>query len=225
MTSWMIDKDDPARLEVAARAVKLDVAPDPDKAAHPLGKVMLADGREVDAHVIHAVDAAIVDGTYAVMINRLHDPGKGKPALAGGLIDPLQGGGVETAIQAAAREALEEAGARLNKKAAIHVGRRNLNRPFDVRVAIDDGLFEKYGIRKGDIFMVSTQLVLFSVRDLTKTRLKSGDDAEPGSARLIKIKEITKEMMGIPDHYDMLRKGVKARALVGPPQKVKKPRL
>jgi 8-oxo-dGTP pyrophosphatase MutT (NUDIX family) len=211
MTHWMIDQDDPARLEIADRAKKLNVQGDPDKAAHCLGKITLADGTIVTAHVVHAVDAVIMDDKEVIMINRLHDPGMGKPALPGGLIDPLKGGGVETAIQASAREAMEEAGADPDQKTAVLVGPRQLDRPFDVRVAINDDLEKKYGIKKGDIFMVSTQLVLFNVKDLRKTHLKAGDDAKPGSARRVKLKSITRDMVGIPDHYDMIMQAIKSR--------------
>ncbi len=211
MTHWMIDDNDPARYEIAERSKKLHVQGNPDKASYHLGAVTLANGKTVEAHMIPAVDAVITDGKEVVMINRLHDPGMGKPALPGGFIDPLKGGGVETAIQASVREALEEAGAHLSKETAVLVGRRNLDRPFDVRVAINDHLEKKYGIKEGDVFMVSTQLVYFDVKDLRKTRLKSGDDAAPGSARRIKISEINKGMMGIPDHFDMIATALMSR--------------
>ena len=119
-----------------------------------------------------------------LMINRKNDPGMGKPALPGGLIDPAKGGGVESAIQAAAREAFEEVGVDLNEVTATLIGIRNMNRPYDVRIATNNGLEEKYGIKEGDIFMVSTQAVRFDVPMLAKTTLVAGDDAAPGSARV-----------------------------------------
>ena len=202
---WMIDNNDPARLEIAERASKLGIIGSPDKASHHLGTITLANGKVITAHVVHAVDAIITDGNEIVMINRLHDPGMGKPALPGGLIDPITGGDVETAVQAAAREANEEAGVDLKGAKATVIGTRNMNRPFDVRIAMNDSLKEKYGINEGDAFMVSTQAVRFEVPDLVNTKLIAGDDAKPGSARRIKISSLTRETVGIPDHFDMIK--------------------
>lgn len=199
---WMIDDQDPARAEIAVRAKNLGITGSPDKAAHALGSITLANGQTVNAFVVHAVDAIITDGTSIVMINRDHEPGKGKPALPGGLIDPTQGG-VETAFAAAAREAEEEAGAKLNPATGKLIGTRNMDRPFDIRIAMNDSL-EKYGIKKGDAFMVSTQAVQFNVADLGSLNLTAGDDAEPGSVRRVPISGITREMMGVQDHFDMI---------------------
>ena len=204
MTGWMIDNNDPARLEIVGRAQQLGITGTPEKACHPLGDITLADGRTVTAHVLHAVDPIISDGDEIVMINRKHDPGMGRPALPGGMIDPTRGGGIESAVQAAAREAAEETGSDLAKAKATLIGTRNMNRPFDVRVATSDELEEKYGIKKGDIFMVSTQAVRFDVPDLKQTKLVAGDDALPGTARRVKISSLTRDSVGIPDHYDMI---------------------
>jgi 8-oxo-dGTP pyrophosphatase MutT (NUDIX family) len=204
MPGWMIDDNDPARCEIVRRAQELGIAGTPDKAAHSLGAITLADGRTVNAYVVHAVDPIITDGNQVVMINRKNAPGMGKPALPGGFIDPTQGGGVESAIQAAAREAAEEVGIDLQKTKATLIGTRNMNRPFDVRVAANNDLQEKYGIKEGDIFMLSTQAVRFDVPDLARTKLVAGDDAAPGSARRVKIDSLTKDSVGIPDHFDMI---------------------
>jgi 8-oxo-dGTP pyrophosphatase MutT (NUDIX family) len=210
MSGWMIDNDDPARLEIVERAKKLGITGNPDKASHDLGDITLKNGKKVHAFVVHAVDPIITDKTDVVMINRAHEPGLGKPALPGGLIDPLAGGGVETAIDAGIREALEEAGIDISKAPATLLGTRNLDRPFDVRVATGahiyekGGMFEKYGIREGDIFMVSTQAVRFDVPDLSITSLFAGDDALPGTARRVALDTLSKPMMGIPDHFDMV---------------------
>jgi ADP-ribose pyrophosphatase YjhB (NUDIX family) len=200
----MIDNHDPARQEIVGRAQGLGITGRPDKAAHPLGKITLANGRTVNAYVVHAVDPIITDGHEVVMINRKNPPGIGKPALPGGFIDPVKGGGVESAIQAAAREAAEEVGIDLHQATATLIGTRNMNRPFDVRVAANNGLEEKYGIKEGDVFMVSTQAVRFDVPDLAKTRLVAGDDAAPGSARRVKIDSLTKDSVGVPDHMAMI---------------------
>jgi 8-oxo-dGTP pyrophosphatase MutT (NUDIX family) len=200
-TSWILDKNDPAREEIVRRARSLRIDGNPDQAAHNLGKIILGDGREVTAHVVHAVDPVITDGVNVVMIDRKNDPGKGKPALPGGFIDPRKGGGVESGVDAAAREALEEVGVALGEGKLI--GRRNMERPFDVRVAQED--FPQYGIKKNDIFLVSTQAVRFDVPDLSQTKLVASDDAEPGSARRVSITSLTKESVGIPDHYNMIQ--------------------
>ena len=97
--SWMIDDHDPARLEIVERAKALGIAGTPDRAAHALGPITLADGKTVQAHVVHAVDALITDGRLVVVIDRLHPPFQGLPALPGGLIDPAPGGGAESAEQ------------------------------------------------------------------------------------------------------------------------------
>jgi ADP-ribose pyrophosphatase YjhB (NUDIX family) len=202
---WMIDKNDPACLEIVARAEKLGITGDPDKAAHFLGTVTLADGSVVRAHVVHAADAFIYDGKYAVMIDRKNEPGKGLPAMPGGLIDPLEGGGVETTLVAARREAKEEAGADLTGVKGTLIGTRNMNRPHDVRVAKGNHL-EKYGIKAGDIFMVSGQAVRFDVPDVLKLPLRHGDDAK--AVRPVEVAALTRNSVGIPDHYDMIMQGV-----------------
>ncbi len=204
MTSWMIDDNDPARLEIARRAKALGITGTPEKASHPLGEITLADGNTVNAHVVHAVDPIITDGEYIVMINRKHDPGMGKPALPGGFIDPTQGGGVESAIQAATREAAEEAGIDLKKATTQLIGTRNMDRPFDVRVAANNALDEKYGIKKGDVFMVSTQAVRFDVPDLASASLSAGDDAMTDSARRVRVESLTRDSVAIRDHFDMI---------------------
>ena len=216
--NWMIDNNDPARLEIVERAKQLGITGTPDKAAHELGPITLADGRIVQAHVVHAVDPIISDGDEVVMINRVNPPGKGMPALPGGLIDPTKGGGVESAVQAAAREASEEASAEgLEKVHSELIGTRNFDRPFDVRVATSNGLFEKYGVKEGDIFLVSTQAVRFDVPGLKNTKLHAGDDAEPGTARRVEIASLTKDMMGIPDHFDMIVEAFPEKFRAPPP--------
>lgn len=206
VTEWTIDKSDPARTEIVTRAKGLGIKGDPDRAAHPLGMMVLADGREVCAHVVHAIDPVITDGVNVVMIDRMNDPGRGKPALPGGFIDPA-GSGVESGVQAAMREANEEAGVDLKSfsASAALVGDRNMDRPHDVRVARGHGLEKKYGIREGDIFMVSTQAVLFRVPDLNAISLVAGDDAVPGSARCVRIGGLTPENIASPDHLDMIK--------------------
>ncbi len=230
---WMLDAKDPARSQIVERAKALSITGSPDKAAHNLGPIQVMDGnggfKEVTAYVLHAVDPVITDGKHVVMINRTQNPGKGLPALPGGLIDPTKGGGVESAVRAAAREAMEEAGVPL--KGGELVGNRNMDRPFDIRVVKTDNpegqkFATTYGLKEGDIFMVSTQAVLFHIptTQLHKTKLEAGDDAAQGSARLLDTSKLTKPNpeakdkdgnqiykesdVGIPDHYDMIMKSI-----------------
>jgi len=205
MTAWMIDNDDPARLEIVRRAKDLGITGTPDQAAHDLKPITLRDGREVGAHVVHAVDAVITDGKKIVLIIRANDPGMGQFALPGGFLDPAKGGGVESAVKGAAREAAEEAGIDLAKAKATPVGTRNMDRPFDVRVATNNGLEKNYGIKEGDIFMVSTQAVRFDVPGLSNVKLKYGDDAVDGGIKDIsKLRDGTLKV-GIPDHLTMIK--------------------
>jgi len=204
MAGWMIDNADPARLEIAKRAMALGITGKPDKAAHPLGEITLANGAVVNAHVVHAVDPIITDGQYVAMINRMNEPGKGQPCLPGGFLDPKPEGGVETPVHAALREAEEEIG--FKGKEGKVIGTRNMNRPFDVRVAQRD--MPAYGIKEGDIFMVSTQAVRCDVPDLKTTKLVAGDDAVPGSARRVRIDSLTRESVGIADHFDMIKQAL-----------------
>jgi len=210
MASWMIEENDPVRLEIIERAKRLGITDNSNQVSHSLGKVTLMDGREVNAHVVHAVDPIITDKnrTSVVTIERKYDPGMGKRSLPGGFLDPTKGGGVESGIQAATREAIEEAvenGEEIFKKAKITlIGTRNMDRPFDVRVAAGNGLEKKYGIKDGDIFLVSTQAVCFEIPDLAGLKLHAGDDAAPHSAQITKVSDLTRESLGIPDHFDMI---------------------
>ncbi|MGB9152496.1 MAG: NUDIX domain-containing protein [Alphaproteobacteria bacterium] len=204
--NWMVSGDE--RETVAQRAVALGITGTPDKAAHNLGPITLGNGKTVTAHVVHAVDPVITDGVEAVLIKRKNPPGQGLPALPGGFMDPVKGGGVESAVQAAAREAMEEVGVKLSGGTLI--GQRNMNRPYDVRTATID--LPQYGIAKDDIFMVSTQAVKFDVPDLRQTKLVAGDDAEPGSAGHFPIATLTRDTMGIADHYDMIVAAMRAPA-------------
>ena len=205
MSERLIDQNDPARQEIVKRAMKLNITGDPDKAAHALGKITLADGREVTAHVVHAADAVIkIDDIDAViMIKRSNEPDIGKDAFPGGFIDPKEDGSAETTVESATREAKEEASVDLINIKGTPIGRRRMSRPFDVRVAKGNGLKENYGIADGDIFMVSTQAVLFHLPSLKGIRVEAKDDAKPGSARPVRLDSIKRERVAA-DHYDLL---------------------
>ncbi len=186
--------------ELMRRVAKLGEVDVAEDCCHHLGEFTL-NGRQVKAHIIHAVDAIITDGESVVMINRKNDPGKGKPALPGGFIDP-QAGGAEGSVIAATREAQEEAGISLNASDGKMVGHRRMQRPHDIRIARKD--MPQYGIKEGDVFTVSTQSVFFYVPDLKQKKLTAGDDALPGSARLVALRDITSESVGIVDHEAMI---------------------
>lgn len=88
--NWMVTGDE--RKEVVARALTLGITGTPDKPSHNLGKILLGNGQEVTAHVVHAVDPVITDGEDVVLINRKNPPGQGLPALPGGFMDAKGGG-------------------------------------------------------------------------------------------------------------------------------------
>ena len=215
--SYMLDSSDPAAAEIVRRAKSLMIGSNPDTPSHKLGKVTLANGEEVNAHVVHAVDSVVTDGRYVAMIDRLKDPGKGKPALPGGFIDPAKNGAAETSQIAAARETHEEINLALNPVSGILVGSRLIDRPQEIRIAdfshIDDPakraakqaeFKEKYDIEPGDVLLVSTQAVLFYVPDLQHANPKAGDDAAPGSAKLVEMSKLTEDYVGIPDHAGLI---------------------
>jgi len=203
----MLDQNDPARADIVARAKRLYFPGNPDYAAHYLGRITLLGGHVAKAWVIHAADPVITDGKNVVLINRKNPPAAGLPSLPGGMLDPLPDGTVEDVIRASAREALEEAGIQIKDVKGHPIGMRNMDRPQDVRVAVNNDL-KKYGIRQGDVFMVSTQAVLFDIPNLAAVALRAGSDAERNSARLVPIADLTRDNMGIPDHYDMIREAV-----------------
>lgn len=202
--SWMLSSNDPARDEISRRAKELGIISTPDKAAHALGTVALLDGRVVNTHVIHAVDAIITDGTSVLMITRKNEPSKGMPALPGGFMDPVAGK-VESLATAAMREALEETGVTVQGKGKP-VGERNFDRPYDVRICRGNGLYEKYGIADGDLFMVSTQGIRFDVDNLQDIPLHAADDAE--DAYTVPIEQVTEDFVGVPDHAHMVQQAM-----------------
>lgn len=89
------------------------------------------------------------------------------------------------------------------------MGVRNFNRPNDIRIAWGD--LPAYGIAMGEAFLVSTQAIRFDVPDLSSAKLAAGDDALPGSARRMAVADLTREKLGLPDHYDMIVAALAAR--------------
>lgn len=204
MSESMLPDNDPARDELISRALSLGIQHSPDAPIHHLGKIILANSKTVNAHVVHAVEAIITDGKNIVMINRLNPPGEGKPALPGGWMDYKKDNIVETAEETAIREAEEETGAIVTNGKLV--GQRVMNRPHDIRVARKD--MPALNIKKGDVFMVSTQAVRFSVENVNALTLEAKDDAAPNSARFIPLKNLTYDYLGIPDHFDLIKQAI-----------------
>jgi len=169
-----------------------------------IGRIELPDGTERGLFVRHAADAVLTDaGGNVVLITRVHPPGAGRLAIPGGFLD-MVGGACEDVVMAARRELGEETGIAaevITAAALMGVGRRRYDRPFDLRVAWND--LPDTAIRKGDIFMVSTQPVYFRTSaDLMRVELTAGDDAS--TARVMRIAEIDDETLGIPDQRGMI---------------------
>lgn len=171
-----------------------------------LGQIEQASGQTSSCFLLHAVDALITDGIHVAVINRANNPGKGKPALPGGFIDPLPGNKVETPVQAAIREADEEIGLKFITGSPF--GARGLTQPVTYRVAWDDRLHAAFGIKKDDLFTVTHQVVVFNVPDLTERQhqLTAGSDAVPNSARLMRMADVNYDDFAISGHVDMILK-------------------
>lgn len=204
----LLSQDDPAIGEIIQRAKALNIACDPDRACHHLGTITLQDGREVPAHVVHAADNVITDYKYVAAIRRGMPPAVGRLALPGGLIDFMENGATETTISAGAREALSEIGIH-NLGQGTPIGRRNFDRPFDVRIAYNNDLLESHGIAEGDAFLVSTQAVLYVVPDLQDRLLVAGEDALPGSATLIELETLDRNTL-VADHAEIVRTAIQS---------------
>jgi 8-oxo-dGTP pyrophosphatase MutT (NUDIX family) len=166
-----------------------------DASVHHLGEFQRDNGDIVNAHVVHAVDAIITDKIRVVLIERANEPGQGLLALPGGFIDDVSGD-PESVIAAAVRESLEEVGIKLSDGCLI--GDRRIFRPFDVRVAWRD--MPDRGISKGDLFLVTTQAVLFRMDAIPE--LEAGSDASYAESFL--IERLAFHNFGIQDHPEIL---------------------
>ena len=105
---------------------------------------------------------------------------------------------------------LEEAGITLNASDGKMVSSRRMQRPHDIRIARKD--MPQYGINEGGVFTVSTQAVFFYIPDLKQKNLTAGDDA--ASVRLMALKDITPDTVGIVDHEAMLKEALAENASV-----------
>jgi len=196
---------DPAlRTRLVALVLGAGLADDPGMTCSFIGRVALPDGTECGLFVRHAADAVLTDaGGNVVLITRVNPPAAGRLAIPGGFLDVV-GGVCEDVVTAARRELGEETGiaAEIIAAAALQgVGWRRYDRPFDLRMAWSD--IAGTGIRKGDIFMASTQPVyLRTAMDLTRVALAAGDDAR--AAWVMKIADINNDTFGIPDQRRMI---------------------
>jgi 8-oxo-dGTP pyrophosphatase MutT (NUDIX family) len=191
--------------DIVARCLAGNFGDEPSQAAHPLGDIQLPDGSRKPVWLCHAADAVLLDDCgQTVLITRLHNPGRGKQAIPGGLLDVVDGR-VELSRTAALREAMEETGisaAVLAGAQIRQIGHRRFARPFDIRCAWND--LSGLPVRKGDFFTVST--LGFAIRiagDLRDVALLAGDDAT--AVHVLKIAALTPAQFAVPDHIEMVR--------------------
>ena len=189
--------------QIIARVIAARLGDQPAQPLHYLGQVDLPGLGSRALYARHAADAVITDRRFqVVLITRLHNPGAGLLALPGGFLDPVAGG-VEPALDAAIREAGEEAGidAALLRAAVLRrLGGRAFDRPFDIRIAWSD--IAGTPIRQGDVFTVSTQWFGFLLPDLGAVRLQAGDDAK--AVRVARISDLLPAQFAVPDHLPQI---------------------
>ncbi len=190
--------------DIVARCLAAGLGDDPARPAHPLGPVLLPDGRNIPAWLCHAADAVMLDEQgQTVLITRLHNPGRGKLALPGGLLDALDGH-MESSLAAALREAMEETGISADVLAQAQItqlGHRRFARPFDIRSAWNN--LPGTDVKKGDFFTVSTLGFRLKIDgDLRTVALRAGDDAT--AVQVVRIDTLRPEQFAVPDHPEML---------------------
>lgn len=191
--------------EIVARCLAGNFGDEPGKAAHALGDITLPDGSAVPVWLCHAADAVLLDDCgQTVLITRLHNPGRGKQALPGGLLDAVAGG-VESSRAAALRETMEETGISAEVLAGADIrqlGHRRFARPFDIRRAWND--LHGLPVRQGDFFTISTLGFRMKIAgDLRDVALLAGDDAT--AVHVVEIASLRPEQFAVPDHIEMIR--------------------
>jgi len=191
--------------EIVKRCLAGKFGDEPDQAAHSLGSIILPDGSEKPVYLCHAADAVLLDDFgQTVLITRLHNPGRGKQAIPGGLLDEVDGR-VESSRNAALREATEETGisAEVLARAQIsQIGHRRYARPFDIRSAWNN--LSGTPVKKGDFFTVSTLGFRIKITgNLRDVALLAGDDAT--AVHVVDIASLRPEQFAVPDHIDMIR--------------------
>jgi ADP-ribose pyrophosphatase YjhB (NUDIX family) len=200
----LVDKD--LQNEILARVIGRNLGDDPDQPAHLLGMIRLMPCHPpVNVYARHAADPVIIDDAgHVVLITRSKAPHAGRLALPGGFMDAVLAG-VETAREAAMREAVEETcidQALLRMANVKEIGSRLYDRPDDIRQAWRD--IPGTTIKRGDIFAVSTRGVCIHVKeDLTKVSLKAADDA--AGVGVFQISALTPAMVPSRDHLKMIR--------------------
>lgn len=202
---------DPGLQAVIMARCKAAMVPDePTSTANDLGLLRLPDGNEVRTWMVHAADAILLDDLgQIVLITRLHNPGRGKLALPGGLLDATPHG-PETSLAAALRETVEETGISSNhlQTASItRLGHRRTQRPFDIRRAWNN--LPGTPIQKNELFTVSTLGFRFRLQgDLRRIAFKPGDDAT--AVQVLPVHEVTLASLAVPDHLDLINAALNA---------------
>jgi ADP-ribose pyrophosphatase YjhB (NUDIX family) len=191
--------------EIVKRCLAGNFGDEPDQAAHSLGNLTLPDGSQKPVFLVHAADALLLDDHgQTILITRLHNPGRGKQAIPGGLLDEVDGR-VESSRTAALREAMEETGISAEVLAGAQIsqiGHRRFARPFDIRSAWNN--LPGTPIKKGDFFTVSTLGFRIKITgNLRDVVLLAGDDAT--AVHVVKISDLQPEQFAVPDHIDMIR--------------------
>ncbi len=192
--------------EIARRCRAGQFPDEPTTVANDLGLLHLPNGHSTRVWLCHAADCVLLDDLgQIVLITRLHNPGRGKRALPGGLLDEVAGIGVEPSRLAALREATEETGISPDILAQADIkqlGHRRHERPFDIRRAWNN--LPGTPVRKDELFTVSTLGFRVKINgDLKQVPLKAGDDAT--AVNVVPAAQIRAEDLAVPDHLDMIQ--------------------
>ena len=206
--------DSALRQEIVRRIEARNFGGDqPGQAADSLGPIIMPNGTRGSVYLRHAADPVLLDcAGHVVLITRRNNSGAGLRALPGGFLDPIPNGdggfGIEQAVIAALREAMEETGISKHILTAAEltpVGRRSYNRPFDIREAWCD--IADTPILKGDFFAVSTQAFCVRIKgDLSTVSLRAGDDAT--DVRVEQIAALLPQQFAVPDHLPMIMQAI-----------------
>jgi len=191
--------------DIVARCLAAGLGDEPPAPQHDLGETELPNGDRLKTWLVHAADAVLLDAHGNVaLITRLHNPGRGKLAVPGGIMDSL-GPRMETSRETALREAMEETGISpllLADSPITQIGHRAFARPFDIRRAW--GNLPGTCVRVGELFTVSTLgfriLLPGNLRDIP---LQAGDDAK--AVGIFRVDDLDDNLFAVPDHPRMVR--------------------